>query len=134
MPVPQVFVQVLQEFQLSTQSTGQGWVLQLRLEFMLSQERPPWALERRTDRVRVSTPPPHFSVQPDDADQLEVLQSIGQAKLLQLRYLYLVGLQALPPLRGLVIIEREAHCEPPWQELVQGDQALQADTMQCWVG
>jgi hypothetical protein len=82
-PVPQVLVQVDQEFQLSTQSTGQGWVLQLRWVFKRGQAAPPFAWEVITERFLEVTPPPQSSVQSEAVDQVETLQSTGQAKLLQ---------------------------------------------------
>ena len=82
-PVPQDLEQAVQAFQVSTQSMGQGWVLQSRRDQGVGQARPPWAARLTTERVLDWTPPPHFSVQVFQADHMETLQSMGHAKVLQ---------------------------------------------------
>ena len=62
-PVPQDLEQEDQAFQECTQSTGQGWVLQLRRDQGVGQVTPPYTAELTMERVLDWTPPPHFSVQ-----------------------------------------------------------------------
>ena len=62
-PVPQDLEQAVQAFHVSTQSMGQGWVLQSRRDQGVGQARPPWAGRLTTERVLDWRPPPHFSVQ-----------------------------------------------------------------------
>merc|ERR1719454_1715947 len=82
-PVPQDLEQAVQAFQECSQSMGQGWVLQFCSAVETPQAAPPWAAVLTTDLERVWTPPPHTSEQPPKADQPESLQSMGQAKALQ---------------------------------------------------
>ena len=82
------------------------------------QERPPWAAEVTTERLRVCTPPPQFSEQVPQAVQPETLQSIGQANELQVREVDKEG-QAVPPYFEEVTTLRVLVFEPVPQVLVQ---------------
>merc|ERR1719446_1315374 len=75
---------------------GQGWVLQFCSAVWTPQLRPPAPGATRICLARVWMPPPHFSEQLDHPDQPESLQSMGQAKVLQVCTCLLMG-QVLPP-------------------------------------
>jgi hypothetical protein len=82
-----------------------------------------------TDLARVCTPPPQISVQPVQADQGEVLQSIGQAKVLQAA-LALRAVQATPPWRASVMMDLEWVLEPPAQDAVHAVHLFQLESLQ----
>ena len=62
---------------------GQDCALQLRECLREAQLAPPWAAELMTERVRSWEPVPQDLVQEDQAPQPDTLQSMGQAKVLQ---------------------------------------------------
>jgi hypothetical protein len=69
-----------------------------------------------TDLERVWTPPPQISEQVDQAVQPEILQSMGQAKELQVAEDERVG-QERPPWAVAVTMERALVLEPVPQDL-----------------
>ena len=93
------------------------------------QERPPWAAEVTTERLRVCTPPPQFSEQVPQAVQPETLQSTGQAKALQVLYSLSIG-QVAPPCTAVVRMERLRRLVPVPHVAVHAVKAVQADTRQ----
>jgi hypothetical protein len=82
-----------------------------------------------TERVRVVMPPPHNSEQVAHSLQLESLQSIGQAKVLQDLALDNIG-QATPPWAAVVKSERERFLVPVPQVAEHEVKADQAVTLQ----
>jgi hypothetical protein len=124
-----VLEQVLQAFQECSQSTEQGWVLQFCSADTAGQATPPWAAAVTTDLVRCCTPPPQISVQPVQADQPDVLQSTGQAKVLQAA-LARRAVQATPPWRASVMMDLEWVLEPPAQDAVHAVQLFQLESLQ----
>jgi hypothetical protein len=95
--VPQVLVQASYPVQAVTlQSIGQAWRLQVRVWRSVVHLAPPWATLVTTDLVRYMVPVPQDLVQLLKVDQLESLQSMGQANLLQVVVEERVG-QSLPP-------------------------------------
>jgi hypothetical protein len=79
-------------------------VLQLSFWVLVAHSTPPWAAALMTERVLEVMPPPHFSVQVEEPDQPEILQSMGQAWTLQVR-----------------VWRSEVHAAPPWVSLVTTD-------------
>jgi hypothetical protein len=75
---------------------GQAWRLQVRVWRSEVQEAPPWATLVTTDLERYMVPVPQDLEQLLKPDQLESLQSMGQANLLQVVMAERVG-QSLPP-------------------------------------
>jgi hypothetical protein len=124
-PVPQVLVQDRKGVHLETlQSMGQAWRLQVRVWRSEVQEAPPWATLLMTDLVRNMVPVPQVLVQLLKPDQVESLQSMGQANLLQATVWTIVG-QATPPWAAWLITERVRVVVPAVpQVLVQVDQAV----------
>ena len=96
-PVPQDLVQELKADQLgSLQSMAQAKVLQEVVDLRVGQERPPWRGALTTERDLVLRPVPQDLVQELYLDQPEILQSMAQAKVLQVVVWALVP-QATPP-------------------------------------
>ena len=129
-PVPQDLVQAPYLDQEETlQSTGQAKVLQVVVWRSDGQEAPPCWTALMTDLVRYLVPTEQDLVQAVKADQPESLQSMGQAKVLQ------VGCsrrctQPRPPKAAEVRTERVRVLVPVPQVLVQADQAVQRETLQ----
>ena len=82
-----------------------------------------------TDLERYLVPVAQVLVQADQAVKEEILQSMGQAKVLQLGCSRRWG-QATPPKAVEGMTERVLVFEPVPQVLVQADQADQAETLQ----
>merc|ERR1719161_2257754 len=90
---------------------------------------PPCWARVRTERVLVLEPVPQDMVQLVNADQLETLQSTGQAKVLQVLYSLVRG-QPTPPWALVVRTERLRRLVPVAQVAEQLVKAVQADTLQ----
>jgi len=83
-PVPQVAVQAVKAVQeVTLQSMGQAKVLQVFKEAKAGQATPPWAAATTTERERFLVPVAQVAEQALKADQPETLQSMAQAKELQ---------------------------------------------------
>jgi hypothetical protein len=123
--LPQVLVHPAKPVQAETlQSMGQAWRLQVRVWRSEVQEAPPWATLVTTDLVRNMVPVPQDLVQLLKVDQLESLQSMGQANLLQATVWTTVG-HATPPWAAWLITERVRVVVPAVpQVLVQVDQVV----------
>ena len=129
-PVPQVLEQDEYFVHMKTlQSTGQAKVLQVVVWRSDGQAAPPCWTALMTDLVRNLVPVPQVLEQAPKADQPESLQSMGQAKVLQLGCSRRWG-QATPPKAVEVMTERVLVLVPVPQVLVQADQADQAETLQ----
>jgi hypothetical protein len=84
-PVPQVLEQEEYLVHMETlQSTGQAKVLQVVVWRSDGQSAPPCWTALMTDLVRNLVPEPQDLEQAENLDQPESLQSMGQAKVLQL--------------------------------------------------
>ena len=96
-PPPQFSEQVPQAVQPETlQSMGQAKVLQVLYSLSMGQVTPPWMAELRTERLRFLVPVAQVLVQALKAVQAVILQSMGQAKVLQVLMVLTMG-QAAPP-------------------------------------
>jgi hypothetical protein len=132
-PPPQSSEQADQAVQPeSLQSIGQAKVLQDLALPVLGQARPPWAVAVKTERLRNLVPVAQVLEQLVKADQLETLQSTGQAKVLQALELPRAG-QATPPCWAEVSTERLRDLVPVAQDLEQPPKADQLDTFQSIV-
>jgi hypothetical protein len=122
-PEPQVAVQALKAVQAVTlQSMGQAKVLQVLMLVATGQAMPPWAFVFNTERERFLVPEPQVAEQAEKADQLENLQSMGQAKVLQDLMLAATG-QAMPPWAFVFTTERVRFLVPEPQEAEQAEKA-----------
>jgi len=80
----------------SLQSMGQANLAQARNSALCLQSMPPLAAAKRMERVRCWLPVPHEAEQAVQVDHMEILQSMAQAKVLQVVVWALVP-QATPP-------------------------------------
>jgi hypothetical protein len=118
-PVAQVAEQLEKADQLETlQSTGQAQVLPAFELPSAGQATPPCWAKVSTERLRDLVPVAQDLEQPPKADQLETLQSIAQAKVLQVVVTLRPG-QPTPPWAVAVTTERVLVLEPVPQDLVQ---------------
>jgi hypothetical protein len=129
-PPPQVAVHALHALQaLTTQSTGQGWVLQGCVSVRIGQGAPPNMAGVITVLVLVITPPPQVAVHALHALHALTTQSTGQGWVLQGCVSVRIG-QGAPPLAAGVITVLVLVRMPPPQDAVQSLHRLQSLTTQ----
>jgi len=97
---------------------GQAKVLQVLTLVKVGQVLPLWAAATTTERVRFLEPEAQVAEQEVKADHAETLQSMAQAKVLQVAEAVKEG-QPAPPKRATVTMERDLVLEPVPQDLVQ---------------
>ena len=83
-----------------------------------------------TERVLEWTPPPHFSVQWFQSDQPEMVQSTGQAKVLQVGVWRSGRRATAPPCWTALMTDLERYLVPVVQVLEQAEQADQPESLQ----
>ena len=131
---PQLAVHAAQADQSDTsQSTGQGAVLQLRVSFRLGQLVPLCAAGVSMSRNLVCIPVPHTAVQVPHASHSVTAQCTGQGLVLQRSTSRNTSGHGSPRCMGCTVTRRSCRCVPwgPHDELhsVQGDHSLTSQSM-----
>jgi hypothetical protein len=108
---------------------GQAKVWQVLYSLSMGQVTPPWRLVLRTERLRFLVPVAQVLVQALKAVQAETLQSMGQAKVLQVLMELKMG-QARPRKAAATTVERVRFLVPVAQVAEQAVKADQRETLQ----
>jgi hypothetical protein len=115
---------------------GQAKVLQVLYSLSMGQVTPPWRLVLRTERLRFLVPVAQVLVQALKAVHMVTLQSMGQAKVLQVLMDLKMG-QARPRKAAATTVERVRFLVPVAQVAEQAVKAVQRETLQsmgqAWV-